>query len=98
MGRSGQAITLVTATDLSKLQEIERGLGRNLPRVDAEGNSVRDGRSTATNGTATNGTGSKAAASNGATAPSTTEAPKKTFKPVRPKSGGRRWGRRRVRA
>jgi superfamily II DNA/RNA helicase len=33
MGRSGQAITLMTATDLSKLQEIERGLGRKLPRV-----------------------------------------------------------------
>ena len=33
MGRSGQAITLMAATDLSKLQEIERGLGRKLPRV-----------------------------------------------------------------
>jgi superfamily II DNA/RNA helicase len=33
MGRSGEAITLVAAVDLTKLQEIERGLGRKLPRV-----------------------------------------------------------------
>lgn len=33
MGRSGQATTLVTAVDLPKLQEIERGLGRRLPRL-----------------------------------------------------------------
>lgn len=33
MGRSGQAITLVAATDISKLQEIERGLGMKLPRI-----------------------------------------------------------------
>lgn len=33
MGRSGQAITLVAATDLAKLHEIERGLGRKLPRA-----------------------------------------------------------------
>jgi superfamily II DNA/RNA helicase len=34
MGRSGKAITLVAATDLSKWQSIERGLGVRLPRVD----------------------------------------------------------------
>jgi ATP-dependent RNA helicase DeaD len=33
MGRSGEAITLVGAADLVKLQQIERGLGRKLPRV-----------------------------------------------------------------
>ena len=33
MGRSGEAITLATAIDLPKLHEIERGLGRKLPRV-----------------------------------------------------------------
>ncbi len=35
MGRSGQAITLVGAADLGKLQEIERGIGRKLPRITA---------------------------------------------------------------
>jgi ATP-dependent RNA helicase DeaD len=35
MGRSGQAITLVAATDLQKLHEIERDLGRKLPRMPA---------------------------------------------------------------
>jgi ATP-dependent RNA helicase DeaD len=33
MGRSGRAITLMTVTDLPKMQEIERKLGRKLPRV-----------------------------------------------------------------
>jgi ATP-dependent RNA helicase DeaD len=37
MGRAGRAITLVSATDLSKWQAIERGLGRRLPRVSASG-------------------------------------------------------------
>ena len=37
MGRSGRAITLVSATDLAKWQSIERGLGRRLPRVSANG-------------------------------------------------------------
>lgn len=35
MGRSGEAITLVAAADLPKLREIERGLGRKLPRIAA---------------------------------------------------------------
>ena len=35
MGRSGQAITLVAAVDLQKLHEIERHLGRKLPRIAA---------------------------------------------------------------
>ncbi len=34
MGRSGQAITLIAATDLTKWQSIEKGLGVRLPRVD----------------------------------------------------------------
>ena len=38
MGRSGEAITLVTAVDLPKLHEIERGLGRKLPRVGTQSN------------------------------------------------------------
>ena len=33
MGRSGEAITLISATDLQKMQEIERHLGRRLPRL-----------------------------------------------------------------
>jgi ATP-dependent RNA helicase DeaD len=33
IGRSGQAVTLITAADLQKMQEIERKLGRKLPRV-----------------------------------------------------------------
>jgi ATP-dependent RNA helicase DeaD len=33
MGRFGRAITLVSATDLVKLHEIERHLGRKLPRM-----------------------------------------------------------------
>ncbi|HEY8767361.1 MAG TPA: DEAD/DEAH box helicase, partial [Dehalococcoidia bacterium] len=40
MGRSGQAITLVGAADISKLQEIERGLGIRLPRVTATGEPI----------------------------------------------------------
>jgi ATP-dependent RNA helicase DeaD len=39
-GRSGQSITLVSAVDLPKLQEIERGLGRKLPRVGSDGEPV----------------------------------------------------------
>jgi superfamily II DNA/RNA helicase len=35
MGRSGQAVTLVAAVDLQKLHEIERHLGRKLPRIAA---------------------------------------------------------------
>ena len=33
MGRAGMAITLIAATDLLKIQEIERDLGRKLPRI-----------------------------------------------------------------
>jgi ATP-dependent RNA helicase DeaD len=33
MGRAGQAITIIAAADLSKMQEIERHIGRKLPRV-----------------------------------------------------------------
>jgi superfamily II DNA/RNA helicase len=92
MGRSGQAITLMTATDLSKLQEIERGLGRKLPRIDQSGNKI-EGRAN------TNGAKAAPVHTNGAAATTaTTEPAAKTFKPVRPKSTGRRWGRRRVRA
>jgi superfamily II DNA/RNA helicase len=35
MGRAGLAITLIAATDLLKIQEIERDLGRKLPRIPA---------------------------------------------------------------
>ena len=41
MGRPGRAITLVSATDLLKWQAIERGLGRRLPRVSAQGEPAR---------------------------------------------------------
>lgn len=35
IGNSGQAVTLITASDLPKMQEIERRLGRKLPRAKA---------------------------------------------------------------
>lgn len=37
MGRSGRAITLLGPTDIPKWHLIERGLGRRLPRLNAEG-------------------------------------------------------------
>jgi ATP-dependent RNA helicase DeaD len=40
MGRSGRAITLLSAADLPKWHEIERGLGRKLPRMTADGKPV----------------------------------------------------------
>jgi ATP-dependent RNA helicase DeaD len=40
MGRSGRAITLLSAADLPKWHEIERGLGRKLPRITADGQPV----------------------------------------------------------
>ncbi|HWQ29120.1 MAG TPA: DEAD/DEAH box helicase [Dehalococcoidia bacterium] len=40
MGRAGTAITLVGPADLPKWHEIERGLGRRLPRVTADGQRV----------------------------------------------------------
>jgi hypothetical protein len=40
MGRSGQAITLISAVDLPKWQAIERGLGVRLPRLTADGKTV----------------------------------------------------------
>jgi len=36
IGRSGQAVTIMAATDLPKLKEIERELGYKLPRVQPE--------------------------------------------------------------
>lgn len=39
MGRSGAAISLAGAADLPKLHEIERGLGRKLPRFSAQSNA-----------------------------------------------------------
>jgi superfamily II DNA/RNA helicase len=40
MGRSGRAITLISAADLPKWHDIERGLGRRLPRVTPAGETV----------------------------------------------------------
>lgn len=40
MGRAGTAITLVGPADLPKWHEIERGLGRRLPRMTANGERV----------------------------------------------------------
>jgi ATP-dependent RNA helicase DeaD len=42
MGRAGRAITLLGPADLPKWHEIERGLGRKLPRVTPEGKPVRE--------------------------------------------------------
>jgi ATP-dependent RNA helicase DeaD len=41
MGRAGRAITLLAANELSKWHEIERGLGRRLPRLTPEGRIVQ---------------------------------------------------------
>jgi ATP-dependent RNA helicase DeaD len=40
MGRAGRAITLLGPADLPKWHEIERGLGRKLPRVTPEGKPI----------------------------------------------------------
>lgn len=40
MGRQGLAITLLAAEDLAKFHEIERGIGRKLPRLTADGKIV----------------------------------------------------------
>jgi len=40
MGRAGRAITLLGPADLPKWHEIERGLGRKLPRVTPEGAAI----------------------------------------------------------
>jgi ATP-dependent RNA helicase DeaD len=40
MGRPGRAITLLGPADLPKWHEIERGLGRKLPRVTPEGEAI----------------------------------------------------------
>jgi len=40
MGRAGRAITLLGPADLPKWHEIERGLGRKLPRVTPQGKPV----------------------------------------------------------
>jgi ATP-dependent RNA helicase DeaD len=42
MGRSGTAITLLSAADLPKWHEIERGLGRKLPRMTLDGEIVTE--------------------------------------------------------
>lgn len=41
MGRSGIAITLLGPADLPKWREIERGLGRQLPRITPEGEAIK---------------------------------------------------------
>jgi superfamily II DNA/RNA helicase len=41
MGRSGRAITLLGPADLPKWKEIERGLGRTLPRLTPEGEEIK---------------------------------------------------------
>jgi ATP-dependent RNA helicase DeaD len=41
MGRSGMAITLLAPADLPKWREIERGLGRSLPRMTPEGEIIK---------------------------------------------------------
>ncbi len=41
MGRSGRAITLLGPADLPKWREIERGLGRVLPRLTPEGEEIK---------------------------------------------------------
>lgn len=42
MGRPGSAITLLGPADLAKWHEIERGLGRKLPRVTSQGEAISE--------------------------------------------------------
>jgi superfamily II DNA/RNA helicase len=42
MGRAGRAITLLGPADLPKWHEIERGLGRKLPRITPDGEPVKE--------------------------------------------------------
>jgi superfamily II DNA/RNA helicase len=55
MGRSGRAITLLSAADLPKWREIERGLGRTLPRITPEGEEIKATTPKPTNGNRRNG-------------------------------------------
>ena len=41
MGRSGSAITILGPGDLPKWREIERGIGRKLPRIGSDGQEIR---------------------------------------------------------
>jgi superfamily II DNA/RNA helicase len=41
MGRSGQAITIIGPADLPKWREIERGLGKTLPRLAPDGSEIK---------------------------------------------------------
>jgi ATP-dependent RNA helicase DeaD len=41
MGRSGRAVTLIGPGDLPKWHEIERGLGKKLPRIGADGQEIK---------------------------------------------------------
>jgi superfamily II DNA/RNA helicase len=49
MGRAGTAITLVGPADLPKWHEIERGLGRRLPRMTPDGQRIAAAPAAATN-------------------------------------------------
>ena len=42
MGRAGRAITLLGPADLPKWHEIEKGLGRKLPRVTPDGEAIKE--------------------------------------------------------
>jgi ATP-dependent RNA helicase DeaD len=50
MGRSGRAITLLGAADIPKWHEIERGLGKKLPRMTPEGKLIELPKERAMNG------------------------------------------------
>jgi superfamily II DNA/RNA helicase len=41
MGRSGRAITIIGPADLPKWREIERGLGKTLPRLAPDGSEIK---------------------------------------------------------
>lgn len=90
MGRSGQAITLVGAADISKLQEIERGLGVRLPRVTATGEPIEQRTPVAAQARPA----SRPAHTNGATQQSS--APRGVRAASSGRSYGKRFGRRRA--
>jgi ATP-dependent RNA helicase DeaD len=97
MGRSGQAITLVGAADISKLQEIERGLGVRLPRVTATGEPIESREPVGAGARPSNRPAHTQASANGG--PQSGAAPRGVRAAASSRSyGKRRFGRRRATA
>ena len=59
MGRSGSAITILGPGDLPKWREIERGLGRVLPRMTPDGKEIKVAPARAAAGRTSGGFGTR---------------------------------------